>query len=411
MSAVFGNLVLKMNSMGVGAAAKKMALLQTRMGQFTKKMGPALKNMSKTMSKFGATATGAFFALAAASPLLQARLEILNLRVQQLLRVFGDELAPVIEWVTDLVVQAIDAWDKLPTPMQEAIKFGVTLAIVVGLLAGAFVVLSAAMSPVTLILLAIVVAAALLYYAWTTNFGGIQEKTKAVFEKITPLFEKLMLLWENIQTALGVLKLDFGTNLGAIEDMFGLWFDYILLQVNWVIDTIGGIADFLNAVFAGDLDGALKAIKKIFKTNFDFMVAYIKMPAQAVLDLILAIKNLEDNMKKAGKELFEAFLAGMQQAIDAAGGLLEEGLNQLGGWLGGSLPEKGPLMQVPHFGEELGRAYIGAIVTGFEGAGGTSIFNRTFNIEKIALEVPGIQETEGRRFMSNLDSGIRRATF
>lgn len=411
MSAILGSLALRVNSIGLAKATKGMGKLQANMGKFTKRMEPAFKKMSKTLSKFGAVATGAFFSLAAASPLLQARLEVLNLRVQELLRVFGDELAPVVEGLTDIVVMAKDAWDKLPAPLQDAIKFGATLAIVVGILAGAFVVLSAAMSPVTLAIIAIAIAAALLYLAWTTNFGGIQEKTKAVFEKITPLFEQLMIVWENITKALKVLDLDFGISLENIGGYFGLWFDAIALQVGWVIDTLTGIVTFFNAIFAGDIDAALEAIKGIFYTQLNFIVSYIKLPLQAVKDLILGLKGFHKKMQQAGKELFMAFLKGMQEAIDAAGGLLKEGLDQLGDWLGGSLPEKGPLMKVPHFGEELGQAYVAGIVSGFEGAGGTSIFNRTFNIETLSLEVPGATETEGRGFMRRMDEGLRRATF
>jgi hypothetical protein len=386
MSSLLGSLALKVNSMGVAKAARGMGTLQARMGRFTKRMDPAFKKMSKTLTKFGAVATGAFFALAAASPLLQARLEVLNLRVQQLMRDFGDGLAPIVESMTDIVERAIEIWEGLPGPLQDAIIFGTQVAAVLGLIALAAMFLSAAISPVTLAILAIIAASALLYLIWTQNLFGIQGITEDVFGAIGDLFAALVVVAQtNIQ--------------------------YILNYIEAIVGTLEGVRDFIKAIFKGDIDAALEAIGGIFKTWFDFIVKQIKLPLTALEELLKIFEgnDLKDRMWEAGKALFEAFLEGMGYAIDAAGGIVGEAIGAVSDWLGGSLPEKGPLMHVPEYGQELGEAYVQGIASGIATTT-TTTFNRIFNIENIGIEVPGITDEEGQGFMSRLDTGIRRAT-
>lgn len=413
MAAVLGNLALIINSSGIAKATKGMKQLHKRMGGFAKKMGPAFKKMSKTMSKFGTVATGAFFALAAASPLLRARLEILQLRVSELLRVFGDELAPIIEDVTDLVETATDIWKGLPGPMQESILFGVKVAAVIGVVAIAFMILSAAMSPVTIAILAIVVAAALLHFAWTTNLFGIRDVTKDVIEFITGLIQGIITYFESIETALASVGITWELIFDAIEIYVGLWVGFIQAYIQAVLDTFQGVVDFLTAIFKGDIEEALKAVKGIFDTQLGFMADAIQLPLTALQDFmdLLAGAEFLKKMEDAGKAIIAAFIKGIVDALAAGIDAVEKGVNEIKKLWGGSLPEKGPLVGVPQMGQELGAAYITGIVSGMQGAGASTTFNRTFNIENVALEVPGATESDSRGFMGRLDTGIRRATF
>lgn len=411
MSVVLGSLALKVNSSGLAKAAKGMASLQAKMGKFSKKMGPAFKKMSKTMSKFGAISTGAFFALAAASPLLRARLEILNLRVQELMRVFGDELAPIIEEVTGLVETATDIWNGLPGPMQESIKFGVMVAAVIGTVAIAFLILSAAISPVTIAILAVVVAAALLHFAWTTNLFGIQDVTKKVINFIVGYLKGFIVIFKTIETALAKVGITWDLIFEAIKITVKLWVGIISGYIQLLLDTFQGIIDFVSAVFKGDIEGALKAIKGIFQAQFDFIVGIVNKPVEAIKDMIKLIGGMHEKIGKAGRELIDAFIQGILDGIAAGIKLIQDGLDEIAKLWGGSLPEKGPLVGVPQMGQELGAAYIGGIVSGMEGAGASTTFNRTFNIETLSLQVPGATEGDSKSFMGRLDTGIRRATF
>jgi phage-related protein len=413
MAAILGSLAVKVNSLGIAKAAKGMGKLQGRMGKFTKKMGPAFAKMSKTFKKFGSIATGAFFALAAASPLLRARMEVLNLRINELMRTFGDALAPIIEIVTGLVEGLTDVWESLPEPLQQAILFGVQVVAVLGLLAVAFVVLNAAMSPITLIILGIVAAAALLYLIWTENFGGIRDIAEAVFGKISELIESIMGLFGGLGGGVEEAGSIFDTVFKAIEAVVGAWFEMIGGYISGIIDQFQGIVNFIKAIFAGDLEGALEAIQMIFEGAFSALAEIVMWPLTAINELIKSLTGFDilGDIMNAGQEIIDAFIKGAQDALDAAAGIVTDILDGIGSLFGGSLPEKGPLKNMPQFGQDLGSAYMQGIVSGIEGAGGMTTFNRVFNIERVVLETPGITETEGRGFMDRMDTGVRRATF
>jgi len=72
--------------------------------------------------------------------------------------------------------------------------------------AGGMAVLWASIWPVILVLALVGAAAYLLYTAWTKNWGGIQEKLKAVWAAIKPIFETVKTwLQDNIPKAIAVL--------------------------------------------------------------------------------------------------------------------------------------------------------------------------------------------------------------
>ena len=78
-------------------------------------------------------------------------------------------------------------------------------------------------------------------------------------------------------------------------------------------------------------------------------------------------------------------------------------------WYGGSLPERGPLKQIVSWGQDFGKAYVRAIGEGVEQQTG-NISNRTFNIESIALSLPGVSDDNMDTFGEQFDKGIRRVT-
>lgn len=361
VAAALGGLVFKMKSLGVGKASAQLGKFQGRVGDMQKKMGPQMKKLTGSFKKFGLIAGGVFGALTAASPLLRARMEILTLRIGELVRVFGDALAPVIEGVTILVEEATKIWSNLPEPLKKAILFGTMVAGVVGIIAIAFGILGAAMSPVTLVILAIVAAFALLHLAWTENLGGFADAVKNMFGNVIKIFENLI--------------------------------------------------TFFKSIFAGDLSGAWEAIENIFQGAVDFIVDYVTFIPKAILGIIdFFTGGIVTDMFKAGDELFKAFIKGVQKALEGAAGIIGDLLNLIMDFLGGSLPERGPLVKVPQAGMELGQAYIDNIGRGFERGNLGDTINRNFNIDTIALSLPGLSGDNMDSFAKQFDAGIRRST-
>lgn len=384
VAGALGGLVLRMRSMGVGKAASKVGNFQNKVGNMQKKVQPKMKKLTQAFKKFGLVATGAFAALIASSPLLRARMEILTLRISGLTRMFGDALAPAIEFVTDLIEGLTSWFNDLDPVVQNAIIFGGTFVILLGLLAMAFATLSTAMSPVTLVILGLAAVAAILYLVWETNFLGIRDLIKMVFAVIGSIFE-----------GIGKVISGFGKMVGRV--------------IGNVIGVFEGIIDFIKAVFSGDLEGAINAIKKIFSNIFGAIKNIIMWPITALKDLIAGIigGNFIKDIMKFGGDFINAFVQGIKDAAGAVWGIIEDILGFLGDFFGGSLPERGPLKHIVTWGQDLGQSYVEGIGKGVERTAGDTI-SRVFNIESMSLELPSVTDRDS--FEEQFDSGIRRAT-
>lgn len=358
MAISLGSLAVKISSTGLPKTIQGIVLFQKRFTQLQKKIGPLLKKLTARFKKFGLIAGGMFASLIAASPLLRARMEILSLRVQELVRVFGDALGPVIEGVTDLVKLATDAWNSLPEPLQNAILFGVQVVAVLGLLALAWVAVSIAMSPVTLAILAIVAAMALIYLIFTEDLLGIRTSIENVIGAITGIFE--------------------------------------------------GFLSFIANIFSLNISGALQGIVKIFQSAFDLIIAIIMTPItaiQKVIDFFLGFEFIAD-MIAAGQAIVDAFIKGMQDAWDASVGVVHDIMDGVGEFFGGSLPERGPLKHVVSWGEELGEEYIQGITRGV--SGNISHIDRSLHIDRLEMTVPGADLEGSEQLFGELNK-VRKA--
>ena len=375
--AALGGLVLKMKSLGVGKATSKLGAFQNKVGAMNKKIGPQIQKMTATFKKFGLVTGGVFASMIAASPLLRARMEILTIRIAELVRIFGDALAPVLEFVADLIAGLTDWFTSLDQPVQDAIVFGVAFVVVLGLLAVAFGILSAAMSPVTIVILALAAVAAILYLAWTTNFLGLRDMVMLVFAAIGAVFEGIV----------GVIKVAIGTVIGYVEAVIGVF---------------QGMIEFVQAIFRGDLEGAMDAIKKIFSSAFKAISTIIMWPINAFKGLIDGIMGggFIDDIMKFGGQFINAFIDGIKQAAGAVWGIIEDILALLGDFFGGSLPERGPLKHVVTWGQDFGKAYAEGIGGGIENS--TSNVNRSLRIDSLEMTIPGADLETSEQLFGNL---------
>lgn len=354
-----GELTVRFKAVGAKEATKKLSGFQEVWDKLQKMVPDSLKRMAGGFAKFGVIATGVFAALTTASPRLRVQFEILHSRVNRLVRVFGDALAPIIEHVTSIVETATSIWSDLPEPMKQAILFGVQVVAVLGLIAAASIAVQLANLPLIAGILGLVLALAALHLIWTQNLGGIQETVERIFGNIT--------------------------------------------------NVIQGFIDFFKAIFAGDLEGAWDAIVGIFESGVELAIDLVTAIPKAFLGLVdFLTGGFASDLLKAGVDLFGAFMQGIHDTIVDIP-LLGDLLKAVMDFLGGSLPEKGPLVKVPEAGRELGLAYVENIGIGLQaGLGGTFIRN-SFQIDKVDLTIPsgpGDRDNTLDRFGSD----VREAT-
>lgn len=383
IGAALGGLVFKMKSLGVGKASAAVGKFQDKTAAMNKKISPQIQKLTANFKKFGLVAGGVFATLIASSPLLRARMEILAIRVGELVRIFGDALAPAIEFVTDLIVGLTDWFTSLDQPVQDAIVFGGTFVLVLGLLAIAFAALSAAMSPVTIVILALAAVAAILYLAWTTNFLGVRDLVMTVFAVIGAAFEGIV----------NVVKTAIGTVIGYVQAVIGVF---------------EGMIEFVQAIFRGDLEGAMDAIKKIFSSAFEAIGFIIMWPINAFKSLIDGIMGggFIDDIMKFGGAFINAFIQGIKDAAGAVWSIIEDILAFLGDFFGGSLPERGPLKHVVTWGQDFGKAYAKGIGSGVESS--THNINRSLKIDRLEMTVLGSTVEDSEQLFGHLNK--KRAT-
>jgi hypothetical protein len=135
--------------------------------------------------------------------------------------------------------------------------------------------------PVIAVLVLIAAAAYLLYQAWTTNFGGIQEKMSAVWAAVQPV---LQMLWDwlqvNIPLALAALSAFWtGTLLPAIQAVWS-WISTNLLPLFQTIGEVVGTV--IHGAFVTWMAGMTEVTIPTLKKLYDYFVVNILPTLQKV---------------------------------------------------------------------------------------------------------------------------------
>lgn len=215
----------------------------------------------------------------------------------------------------------------------EGILVGVFVALGVAALAWGVTTAAAAitaitpMLPVIGVILLIAAAAYLLYQAWITNFGGIQEKTTAVFA------------W---------LKAAFQSVVSAIN---AIWSNPIIQQV-WqtILSNIQAIWGAFKSVFTGDWyafgqnlrviwDNGLRTLALIFQTIIPTILGAAR---NLIASLVEAFRNI--NWSEVGTNIIRGIAGGITGGIgiitSAAKNAASAALQAAKGFLGIQSPSK-----------------------------------------------------------------------
>jgi tape measure domain-containing protein len=125
------------------------------------------------------------------------------------------------------------------------------------------------MAPITLAIAAIGAAVFVLSKAWNENWGGIQEKTRAVMEAIVGFYnEYIVPFWKEYKKRMDEALKVWKENWDAIKTIFqGVWQAiYGIFQVAWAL--LSGAVKVGIDIFTGNWSKAWEDVKKTFENVF-----------------------------------------------------------------------------------------------------------------------------------------------
>lgn len=191
----------------------------------------------------------------------------------------------------------------------EALIVGVLAAIGVAMVAFSVVAIEAGLAaiaglwPVILVMGLVGAAAALLFTAWTENWGGIQEATAGLMAVIKPIFDSLITwLQTNIPIAIAFLsELWTSTLLPAIQSVFE-WISTNLIPlwisvVQWLQTNVPAAIAVLSGVWMNTLLPAIQAVWGWISTNLIPLFQAISNLMNTVLGIaVTALAGLWQNI-------------------------------------------------------------------------------------------------------------------
>lgn len=241
-----GSLVVEIRAKDAKETTKQIKEVQEttkKAGQESKRQIPVLEKMGRrwgaVLTMVAASGALAFGLIAKSSPSVLGALKGMQLAFEDIFGLIGEELAPVFEYLEEILYKVADAFAAL-SPETRSLIAGLTLAVivlgavsiaVVGLVA-IWPLLTAAVAAVVaavgisigwigVIIAGLVLAVGFLFTAWKHNWGGIQDKTVAVVQFIKDVIGRFT-SWvsERWTTFLGII---FDKNLNTYGKLKAIW--------------------------------------------------------------------------------------------------------------------------------------------------------------------------------------------
>ena len=270
-----------------------------------------------------------------ATDTLAAKLEIANNKTEAAAIAMGGAMAPATIAMAEATSMAAGLIEGLPGPMQSAVGISMKLS-------ESFIALGPALmgistigpgttaafkgmamgvkslnlaflaNPIVIAIALIIAILALIYLAWTNNWGGIQEKTQAAFEFLNEVFNKII--------------------------------DIAKIFVTHVISSLKNLGDKLLFLL-----GPIGMIIYAFKHWEE-----IKVIVSRVLNgVINFITGLAGAFGRAGRAIMNALVSGVTAGINRAVQKVRDGLAKIRRLMPGSDAKEGPLSDITASGRAL----------------------------------------------------------
>lgn len=323
--------------------------------------------------------------------------------MQDLSATIGGQLLPIKQQLLTVVSGLIEKFQNLsPNAQSIIVKVGILAAAVGPLLAvlgmvlpvlGAIgTALGVLLSPIGLIVAAI----ALLALAWTTNFGGIQDKTKEVWGVIEPVLAAFgKFITDTVIPAISTLVDWLGGNLKkAVDDLSIVWEKVLLPALTLVWDFITtsvmplftALADLVSAVLGLAIQVLAGLWENVLLPALDKVWKFIDKNVMPILDAIGAV------VKKTLTPVFDALAAVFKGPLSDGLGMATTALETMKGIFDGiatvvssvigwieKLTEKLKFLKLPSWltggGEPTGAGDSSGGGSSTGGAFGGSLFN------------------------------------
>jgi len=318
-------------------------------------------------------ATGAFFAMAIASPGLNAQLQLMGVQFEELARTLGDRLVPIFKVLVEVVTIMVDVFQKLPKPVQTFIAvliivlpllslmislFGSLWSVIVVLGPG-LIALAGYLSSVATALLGVTIAGAPVILIILGIIAVILVVILVIknWDKITKWFSKNFgdeMEWvaDRVGKALSTIITTYLKWRDAFTKAFWAFLKGIWKAIVWLSDTVAqGWYTFWNGLL------------EIGTTIGSKIVDAIKTVAKGIADIF---KDLADSALEWGKHLIEQFIEGIKQMADKAKETAKDVAEKIEDVLGFSLPKEGPLREIPTWGKHMAEQYAGGFSRRFE---------------------------------------------
>ena len=290
---------------------------------------------------------------------LSKNVTVMKAQLQDSLAMLGERMIPIVLKVVDVVNRLLDAFQKLPVPVQDGIlvmggllilagpvigfigtvislissivgvigllsSAGISLAAVVGVLGTIATVLATVVFPILLIIATL----GFLYIAFKTNMGGIRTTVEQLWFIIKYRFSEgwksIVETSQNGAASVGATMQSTGSGIQAIWQsviswLRGAWqsaMDFLARMAAWGRNAIFSV---FRVDWAGLGRSIIQGIINGFNSALSSLVASVKQGAQAVQnawDNVFNSHSPSREMFKRGLWASQGFVLGMRAGLD-----------------------------------------------------------------------------------------------
>lgn len=250
----------------------------------------------------------------------------------------GEYLIPYVEKAIEIVNGLVDKFHALDEPTKEMIvNIGlVAAALGPALLVGGKVVsgissivslvttlgpaLTALTGPIGLVVAGISALAA----AWATDFGGIRDKTKEIFDSISSIISSVM----------NIIKTIWETNFLGIREIATQAWEMIEQTFSDALDIIVDLFNVFESLFSGDWSQLWEDVEQLFSDVWDAIMNLLGGFLDLIIDTIIRIgvrlwnaaEEAFNNVKDAFSQVWDDIVSWFEDALeDPIGAILDIG--------------------------------------------------------------------------------------
>lgn len=205
--------------------------------------------------------------------------------------------APIVQMLSDLL-----GANLMPILAGVATAIGGVVVVSLATAAAAFL---AAAAPI----LALVAVGALLYAAWTSNFGGVQTITTSVMQTIMQI----------IQTVLTGIQSFWATHGATIMGLVKQLWSTVETIIRAALLTIQGVFTAVLAILQGNWSGAWAAIVGILRTQ---LAALQSIFGPALNDLVTTLSGMATRFADSARTIGSAIIDGIVNGVKAGASAL-----------------------------------------------------------------------------------------